>query len=269
MIIVELSTGFPLFFESSLIYEHFLPCLFESMHSGAIPLQHAASKAVCCLIRSQNQAFRRIELTQQVVREFGHSKNCRERHLFLDIAQYFLNYFSTRWFATNMLAACLQLVEDEIAIVRKEAFSLLPLFKSMLDLPADQARLDFIEHVATKAENDSDLDIRNLVLKINKSLSETRVKSDIIDQDTPDRKQDLIKEMHEDEMLWQEQSSEICDNKTNSTTKLNHKFRRRINSNSNNNINIINSCNNNNNINNTDNINHCKKQINFTNHPTL
>jgi serine/threonine-protein phosphatase 4 regulatory subunit 4 len=207
---IEKVREFPRFFVATDLQDKLIPAIFEHMKLGCIPVQHAAVKTLCILIRKQPQAFKRIELTQKFVREFGHSKSCQGRRLFLFACSTFMEVFSRRWFITNLLSTCIQMANDPVPTVRELACRLFPTLKMLLRQSVDEQRLQTLERTATQLLSDS---VPFVVATATSVAAQLESVSMVIHSHDAAEVDDRKKEAEEDEMLWAEQSMEVGDGK--------------------------------------------------------
>lgn len=161
---------------SDQIFEFLVPLCFYHMTESVLPVRSAAAITLAKFIRNNSRAMQRYELSQRVVKDFGHGRSYTARLVYIDFCESFLSISSSHMFKEHFLDAAISLLQDEVVGVRMRACALLPHLKAVVKLPEDAASLERINFYATQRLNDNDKQVAAAAKAVSDSFKHISVR---------------------------------------------------------------------------------------------
>ncbi|CAK4712315.1 hypothetical protein LEN26_013332 [Aphanomyces euteiches] len=167
LLVIDTLSKFPAFISPSQLFERVCPLLFEFMSAGARPVQLDAARVLVSVNRENKIAANRVNVLLRLRKEYALGKSFWQRMLYLDVCSFACDTYSHHYFRLNYLDPAVDLLEDSVPNVRLKAFSLLPKWKSALDVlqGADEKIIARIRRLLETA-SDPDRDVQQTMLDV-------------------------------------------------------------------------------------------------------
>nr|XP_032818810.1 serine/threonine-protein phosphatase 4 regulatory subunit 4 isoform X2 [Petromyzon marinus] len=203
--------GLPAVLSSDQLYYKFVPVAFRIIDTHRVlPVQQAAVRTLCTLIRHNRRHEQRQEMCDKLVAQLCRARSFRHRVLFLDACGYLMEHFSRAFLKRAFFTHAMALACDPVANVRMRLCSLLPRLKALLRLPGDhdlQQQLEAAIRRSLSQERDADAlaAVRKAVLALDRievavdSLHRKPCEEDLIDEQREQDENLLMEEQRERE----------------------------------------------------------------------
>ncbi|KAL3156729.1 hypothetical protein ABBQ38_001004 [Trebouxia sp. C0009 RCD-2024] len=175
----HLMLAFPHFvhmFTSDGINENFLPMALKYMAGGVAPVREAAADAVVTFMRHSRKQAQRTDMYCKLIRDFARAKSHWRRMNFIDACHFVVRRFSTKFFKSYFLDACLELTADPVPNVRLHLAALLPALKQSIRLPEDVEQLERVNSAMSNLATDNDRDVAAEARAVNDLFKRTPVR---------------------------------------------------------------------------------------------
>ncbi|GAX79120.1 hypothetical protein CEUSTIGMA_g6560.t1 [Chlamydomonas eustigma] len=174
-----LASCFPAFvklFSKEQMAEHFLPMVFRWLSpSAAAVLRPHAAEGMALLLRHGLREKQRAEVYMKLIRVFARGKTFSQRIAFIQVAQYIIKSFSSKYVREWVFDLCMELMYDQVPIVRLQVTPLLPALKQGLRIPEDIDLLERLNNAMSNAVMDDDRDVNSAGCSINDAFKRVPV----------------------------------------------------------------------------------------------
>lgn len=118
-------------FAPDTLSDRLAPVAFRHLAEGPAVLRRPAAEAVVEAWRAARRPAARTAIYGRLVREFALGHGCRARASFVDVCVAALRRFSSRFFKSHLLEACLLLAFDPVPCVRLALCAAMPALKQV------------------------------------------------------------------------------------------------------------------------------------------
>ncbi|XP_073972903.1 serine/threonine-protein phosphatase 4 regulatory subunit 4-like isoform X2 [Rhodnius prolixus] len=176
LLFIEQTRNFYRFVPSDMLYNTLiLSCLKITTISRVVPVRLAAMKNLLLYLRYSTRPQQRKEMKDKIVSDFCLSKNFYDRIIYVRIIPTIMEIFSTFYFKEHFFLSTIHLFSDPVPNIRCALVALLPKFKGMLRLPADNKLNSMLEATFPNLEEDKDRETKRIFLSVKDSLEETDI----------------------------------------------------------------------------------------------
>jgi len=175
MSLVQAMAGFPKYYTSEQIFEHFLPIVKNSLQNGADGVKRAATRTIAMFLRHIRRPAQKLEIYTTLLREFARSRSSCDRLTFLQVCREVMAAFSGKFFRLYFLDPCVETVYDRVPNVRMELCSMLPQVKTFICLPQDVDKLERLTTAMSSLMNDDDRDVSEMARRLGDQFKKVQV----------------------------------------------------------------------------------------------
>lgn len=154
----KLPEGFP----PEMVKKDIVPVCLRVATAGhvAAPVQFAAGRALCAILRRTRSIQTRNEIIQKILRELCHGKSFASRALFVRLcAGPLFSLFSRKFFRDHFLPGAVDRLSDPVPNVRLQVVPLLPALKRRVRLPEDAPLLERLSRALSELGSAHDRDV--------------------------------------------------------------------------------------------------------------